>query len=202
MYCCVWGWDTVGTVLSPTQWFSTGGPWPKNGSQVCFGSHDSREKNNAQCSQQNKALKGNKKTREKGLGICYKPDSNTTNQHFISLFHFTHTIFEGVFPWGPCKGSQLSSRTKLYAAVKFKVDSFVDVVRIDLYHSYLFAIYIHSTMRRFLLCHHLLQRLHPSQLGSYSEEGRGAVKLDAHLISGSLRALYKKEREKTHTYIL
>ncbi len=173
MYCCVWGWDTVGTVLSPTQWFSTGGPWPKNGSQVCFGSHDSREKNNAQCSQPNKGLKGNKKQERKDWEYVTS-QIQTLPINILSHFFTSLTIFEDVFPWGPCKeGSQLSSRTKLYAAVKFKGDSFVDVVRIDLYHSYLFATYSHSTMRSFLLCHHLLQRLHPSQLGSYSEEGRG-----------------------------
>ncbi len=42
----------------------------------------------------------------------------------------------------------------------------------------------------------------PVNWGVTQKKGGVWVKLDAHLISGSLRALYKKEREKTHTYIL
>lgn len=129
---------------------------------------------------------------------------NIHRRTFISV----NSIFQGRLPMRPCKkGSRLSDKLpggrELSTSVKFKGDSLHLTLSelICIIHTFI-AVILTKLLLSLFLCHYNLQRLHHNQQGSYSEEEGGGVQLDAHLISDSLRALCKEEREKAsaHTH--
>ncbi len=178
-----------------TQWgqFSL---WP-SGSQLV--GHD--PKNNAQCSQQNKGLKGNKKNKRERIGICYKPDSNNTinilSHFFTSLTPFLRVFFHEAHAKAvSCPVEQSCMPLWSLKVTLLTLSELICIIHIS---SPFIFIVLWDASYSVIICYSIFI---PDNWGVTQKKGGVWVKLDAHLISGSLRALYKKEREKTHTYIL